>query len=205
LTVRLLIADDEALTRMGLRTMLREMGHTIVGAAIDGLTALRLACETRPDLALLDIKMPGMDGLAAAEAIASQCPLPVVMLTAYSERDLVKRAAATETIQAYLVKPIREADLAPTIDLAVARFAEWQALRQEAADRQEALESRELVAKAKRLLMQRDGLTEHEAFLKIQHRARRERRSMRQVAEETLTRSSEAHSPGDTAQRNPME
>ena len=181
--MRVLIADDEALTRMGLRTMLHEMGHTIAGAAADGVAALRLACETRPDLAILDIKMPGMDGLAVAEAIAGQCPLPVVMLTAYSERDLVERAAATETVQAYLLKPIREADLAATIELAAARFSEWQALRQEAADRREALESRAVVARAKRLLMQREGLAEHEAFLKIQHRARRERRTMRQVAE----------------------
>jgi AmiR/NasT family two-component response regulator len=181
--VRLLVADDEALTRMGLRTMLRGMGHTLVGAAADGLSALRLACETRPDLAILDIKMPGMDGLEVAEAIAGQCPLPVVMLTAYSERDLVERAAATETVQAYLVKPIREADLAPAIELAAARFAEWQALCQEADGRQEALKSRVIVAKAKRLIMQREGLTEGEAFLKIQHRARRERRTMRQVAE----------------------
>jgi AmiR/NasT family two-component response regulator len=184
--MRVLIADDEALTRMGLRTMLHEMGHTIVGAAADGLTALRLTCETRPDLAILDIKMPGMDGLAVAEAIAGQCPLPVVMLTAYSERDLVERAAATETVQAYLVKPIREADLVPTIELAAARFAEWQALRQEAADRQEALVTRELVDQAKRRIMQRDGLTEREAFLEIQHKARRRRLTMRQVAEEIL-------------------
>jgi len=181
--MRVLIADDEALTRMGLRAMLREMGHTIAGAAADGLTALRLACEARPDLAILDIKMPGMDGLAVAEAIAAQCPLPVIMLTAFSERDLVERAAATETVQAYLVKPIREADLTPTIELAAARFAEWQALRQEADNLQEALESRAIVSGAKRLLMQREGLTEHEAFLKIQHQARRERRTMRQVAE----------------------
>jgi response regulator NasT len=184
--MRVLIADDEALTRMGLRTMLQEMGHTLVGAAADGLAALRLACETQPDLAILDIKMPGMDGLAVAEAIAGQCPLPVVMLTAYSERNLVERAAATETVQAYLVKPIREAELAPTIELATARFAEWQALRREAADRQEALESRAVVARAKHLLLRREGLTEHEAFLKIQHQARRERRTMRQVAEEIL-------------------
>ena len=184
--MRVLIADDEALTRLGLRTMLREMGHTLVGAAADGLSALRLACETQPDLAILDIKMPGMDGLAVASAIAAQCPLPVIMLTAYSERNLVERAAATETVQAYLVKPIREADLAPTIELAVARFAEWRALRQEAANQQEALETRKIVGQAKQMLMQREGLTEHEAFLKIQRRARRERRSMRQVANEIL-------------------
>ena len=133
--MRILIADDEALTRMGLRAMLREMGHTVVGAAADGTTALKLACETQPDLAILDIKMPGMDGLAVAKAIAEACSLPVVMLTAYSERDLVQRAAETETVQAYLVKPIREEELAPAIELATARFAEWQALQQEAASR----------------------------------------------------------------------
>ena len=184
--MRVLIADDEALTRMGLQTMLREMGHTIVGAAADGVAALRLAGETRPDLAILDIKMPGMDGLAVAEAIAERYHLPVVMLTAYSEHDLIERAAATEAVQAYLVKPVREADLAPVIELAVARFAEWRALQQEAAGRQEALAAREVVARAKQVLMRRDGLTEGQAFLEIQHRARRQRRTMRQVAEEVL-------------------
>ena len=184
--MRVLIADDEALTRMGLQTMLREMGHTIAGTAADGVAALRLAGETRPDLAILDIKMPGMDGLAVAEAIAERYHLPVVMLTAYSEHDLIERAAATETVQAYLVKPVRETDLAPVIELAVARFAEWRALQQEAADRQEALAAREVVARAKQALMQRDNLAEGQAFLEIQHRARRQRRTMRQVAEEVL-------------------
>jgi response regulator NasT len=181
--MRVLIADDEALIRLGLRTMLREMGHTIVGAAPDGTAAFRLACEIRPDLAILDIKMPGMDGLSVAEAIAERCPLPVLMLTAYSDRELVERAAATETVQAYLVKPIREAYLAPAIELAVARFAEWRTLRQEASDHQEALATREVVAQAKRVLMRRDGLTEHQAFLEVQRRARRQRRTMRQVAQ----------------------
>jgi len=184
--MRVLIADDEALTRMGLQTMLREMGHTIAGTAADGVAALRLAGETRPDLAILDIKMPGMDGLAVAEAIAERWHLPGVMLTAYSEHDLIERAAATETVQAYLVKPVRETDLAPVIELAVARFAEWRALQQEAADRQEALAAREVVARAKQALMQHDDLTEGQAFLEIQHRARRQRRTMRQVAEEVL-------------------
>jgi two-component system, response regulator PdtaR len=184
--MRVLIADDEALTRMGLQTMLREMGHTIAGTATNGVAALRLAGETRPDLAILDIKMPGMDGLAVAEAIAERYHLPVVMLTAYSEHDLIERAAATETVQAYLVKPVREAHLAPVIELAVARFAEWQALQQEAADRQEALAAREVVARAKQVLMRRDDLTEGQAFLEIQHRARRQRRTMREAAEEVL-------------------
>lgn len=184
--MRVLIADDEALTRLGLRTMLREMGYAVVGTAPDGVTALRLACEIRPDLAILDIKMPGMDGLTVAETIASRCPMPVLMLTAYSDRDLVERAAATESVQAYLVKPIREADLGPAIELAVDRFAEWQALQQEAADRQETLAAREIVFQAKQVLMQRDGLAEGDAFLQIQRRARRQRRTMRQVAEGIL-------------------
>jgi AmiR/NasT family two-component response regulator len=185
--MRILIADDEALTRMGLRAMLREMGHTIAGAAADGVTALQLACEQRPDLALLDIRMPGLDGLAVARAIAERCPLPVVMLTAYSERDLVQKAADTETVQAYLVKPVCEADLAPVLDLAVARFAEWQALRQEAEGRRQALETRKLVERAKRQLIDSRGLSEREAFLEIQHRARRERRTMRDVCGDLLT------------------
>ena len=184
--VRVLIADDEALIRMGLRTMLQDMGYEVVGAATGGREALRMACEAAPDLAILDIKMPGLDGLEVAAAVAQRCPLPVIMLTAYSERHLVQRAAETETIQAYLVKPISEAELAPVIELAVARFAEWHALQREAASRQEALVAREAVAKAKRLLMDRDGLAEHQAFLEIQHRARRQRRTMRQVAEELL-------------------
>jgi AmiR/NasT family two-component response regulator len=184
--MRILIADDEALTRMGLRAMLREMGHAVVGAAADGVTALQLACEQRPDLALLDIRMPGLDGLAVAQAIAERCPLAVVMLTAYSERDLVQQAADTDTVQAYLVKPVREADLAPVLDLAFARFAEWQALRQEAEGRRQALETRKLVERAKRQLMDSHGLSEREAFLEIQHRARRERRTMRDICEDQL-------------------
>jgi len=188
--MRILIADDEALTRMGLRAMLQEMGHSVVGAAADGAAALRLACETRPDLAILDIKMPRMDGLEAAQAIAEQCPLPVVMLTAYGERDMVKRAAATECVQAYLVKPVREADLAPTLELALGRYGEWHALRQEAASLQEALAAREVIARAKAALMQRDGLAECHAFLEIQHRAREQRKSMRDVAVEILASTS---------------
>jgi two-component system, response regulator PdtaR len=184
--MRVLIADDEALIRMGLRAMLTELGHNVVGAAVEGRAALRLACEMKPDVAILDIKMPEMDGLAVAEAIAKQCPLPVILLTAYSERDLIDRAAAAVTVQAYLVKPIREQDLAPVIELAVARFGEWQALRQETASRQEALAVRALVGRAKKHLMETRGLGEQEAFLEIQHHARRRRLPMRQIAEEIL-------------------
>jgi response regulator NasT len=163
--------------------MLREMGHEVVGAAADGPAALQLLADTRPDLAILDIKMPGMDGLAVAEAISARQALPVVMLTAYSERDLVERATATEAVQAYLVKPVREADLAPVLDLAVARFAEWQVLRAEASGLHEALLARDVLARAKQMLMAQRGLSEREAFLEIQQRARRERQPMDHVAE----------------------
>jgi response regulator NasT len=168
------------------------MGYTVIASAVDGREAVRLACERQPDLVILDIKMPRMDGLAAAEAIARHCPMPVVLLTAYSERDLVERAAATENVQAYLVKPIREIELVPAIDLAVARYTEWQALQKEAADRREALATRQVVAQAKALLMDRDGLTEGEAFLEIQHRARRQRQTMREIADKILLESRES-------------
>jgi len=177
-----MIVDDEAIVRESLFHWFKKYGH-VVETASSGFEALE-KLETYPyQLLFVDIKMPGMDGLALLKALRADRELAYVPVLLLSERDLVERAAATETVQAYLVKPIREADLTPTIELAAARFAEWQALRQEADNLQEALESRAIVSGAKRLLMQREGLTEHEAFLKIQHQARRERRTMRQVAE----------------------
>ncbi len=184
-SLRILVADDEAIIRLGLRTVLKEMGHQVVGAATDGVAAVQLARQIRPDLAILDIKMPGMDGLAAAEAITAERPVPILILTAYSDRELIERAA-TLAVQGYLVKPIREADLAPAIEIALARFNEWQALQEEAASLQEALLTRDLVEQAKRLLMERNGLKEREAFLRIQHSSRRQHRPMREVAEEVL-------------------
>ncbi len=189
--MRIVIADDEALTRMGLRAILRDMGHSVLTAA-DGDTALRLVGESRPDLAILDIKMPGLDGLAVAQAITAQWAVPVILLTAYSERDLVERAASTGAIHGYLVKPIREAELGPAIELAVARFREHKNLGDEAASHQEALETRKAIARAKSALMASQGFTERQAFLEIQHRARRQRLSMRQVADDIL----QSHSPG---------
>jgi AmiR/NasT family two-component response regulator len=180
-----LIADDEAIIRMGLRTMLEEMGHQVVGMAANGPSAVRLAAKDKPDLAILDIKMPDMDGLEVAETITAKRRIPIVMLTAYSDRELVERAAQLAVL-AYLVKPVKEADLGLAIELAMARFEEWQALEREAADLKEALATREAVDRAKEILMQRDGLTEHEAFLSIQRRSRNSRRPMREVAEAIL-------------------
>ena len=184
-SLRVLIADDEAIIRLGLRTMLEEMGHRVVGMATDGPSAVRLAAKEKPDLAILDIKMPDMDGLEVAEAITAKRRIPILMLTAYSDRELVERATRLAVL-AYLVKPVKEADLGLAIELAMARFEEWQALEQEAADLKEALAMREVVGRAKEILMQRHGLTEHEAFLSIQRRSRNSQRTMREVAETIL-------------------
>jgi AmiR/NasT family two-component response regulator len=181
-SLRVLIADDEAIIRLGLRTMLEDMGHQVVGMAADGPSAVRLAAREKPDLAILDIKMPDMDGLEAAKAITAKRRIPILMLTAYSDRELVERATKLAVL-AYLVKPVKEADLRSAIELAMARFDEWQALQREAADLKEALAARELVDQAKKILMQRDGLTEHEAFLSIQRRSRNSRKTMRETAE----------------------
>ncbi|MBM4429288.1 MAG: response regulator [Chloroflexi bacterium] len=185
--MRILIADDEAIIRMGLKAMLQDMGHEVVAAAANGAEAVRLAGELQPELVILDIKMPEMDGLAAAEAITSQRALPVVMLTAYSDRDLVSRAAHL-AVHAYLVKPVQPADLGTALPIAVARFAEWQAVRQEAASLRDALETREVVERAKRVLMDREHCKEAQAFAYLQATARRQRRPMRQVAQEVLDR-----------------
>jgi response regulator NasT len=183
----ILIADDEAVIRMGLRKMLERMGHRVVGAARDGVEAVELARRTKPDLVILDIKMPRLDGLQAAETIASERPVPILILTAYSDRELVERAA-TLAVHGYLVKPIREVDLSSTMEIGLAGFHEWQTLQQEAANLEDALATRDLVGEAKRLLMTSQGLTERQAFLHIQHRSREERRSMREIAEETVSR-----------------
>jgi len=186
--VRILIADDEAIIRIGLRTMLEEMGHQVVGAAADGATAVRLAHTAQPDLVILDIRMPELDGLTAAEMISAERPVPILVLTAYSDRDLVDRAASL-AVHGYLVKPARDADLAAAIVLAVSHFGEWQELQQQAASLQEALATRDLVDQAKQVLMQQKGITEREAFQWIQRRSRHRRCPMARVAREVLEES----------------
>ncbi len=185
--MRILIADDEAIIRLGLKSTLEQMGHQVVGAAADGEAAVSLARETRPDLVMLDIKMPGLDGLSAAEAISAERPVPIVILSAYSDRDLVERAASL-AVHGYLVKPFRPAELGPTIEIALSRFEEAEALRQEADDLQEALRTRAIVEQAKQLVMQKYGLREGDAFRMLQQQARRERRSMRDICKDLLDR-----------------
>jgi AmiR/NasT family two-component response regulator len=183
---KVLIAEDEAIIRLDLKEMLEEEGFSVVGEASDGEAAVRLAREQTPDLVIMDVKMPGMDGLTAAERIVAEELSAVLVLTAFSQRDLVHRAAEAGAI-GYLVKPFQKSDLVPAIEVALARNAELAALRRESADLSERLEARKVIDRAKGTLMDARALTEGEAFRFIQKRAMDERRSMRAVAEDILT------------------
>ncbi len=181
--LKILVADDEAVIRLGLRTMLADLGHEVLLAS-NGREALQLARTAGPDLALLDIQMPLTDGLEAARAIARKHPMPILILTAFSQQDLLEQAAQLP-IQGYLVKPVNERDLAAAIEVALARFEEAQAAAQEVAQLREDLEARKLVERAKGLLI-RQGMTEEEAYLALQRRARDARITLRQAAEEVI-------------------
>ena len=181
-----MIAEDEVLIRMDLAEMLSEEGYDVVGQAGDGALAVELAEELRPDLVILDVKMPVLDGIAAAERIASQRIAPVVILTAFSQRDLVERARDAGAM-AYLVKPFSQSDLVPAIEMAVSRFAELALLEAEVAGLTERLETRKAVDRAKNVLQQQLSLSEPEAFRWIQKTAMDLRLSMRQVAEGVIT------------------
>jgi response regulator NasT len=187
---RVVIAEDEALIRMDLVEMLAEEGYDVVAQAGDGQTAVELAEQHRPDLVMLDVKMPRLDGISAAQRIAAQRIAPVVILTAFSQRDLVERARDAGAM-AYLVKPFTQNDLVPAIEMAVSRFAEVQQLEAEVADLGERLETRKLVDRAKGVLQERLELSEPDAFRWIQKTAMDLRLSMRQVAEGVI-----AHGPG---------
>jgi response regulator NasT len=179
---RVVIAEDEALIRMDLAEMLAEEGYDVVAAVDDGEQAIAKSEELRPDLVILDVKMPRLDGIAAAQRIASQRIAPVVMLTAFSQRDLVESARDAGAM-AYLVKPFGKSDLLPAIEMAVSRFAELQQLEAEVADLSERLETRKMVDRAKGVLQKELGLSEPDAFRWIQKTAMDLRLSMRQVAD----------------------
>jgi two-component system, response regulator PdtaR len=183
---RVVIAEDEALIRLDLAEMLGEEGYDVVGQAGDGETAVALAEAHRPDLVVLDVKMPRLDGIAAAQRIAGQRIAPVVILTAFSQRDLVEGARDAGAM-AYLVKPFTKEDLLPAIEMAVSRFSELQMLEAEVADLTERLETRKAVDRAKAVLQRQLELSEPEAFRWIQKTAMDLRLSMRQVAEGVIT------------------
>ncbi|MGI5249699.1 ANTAR domain-containing response regulator [Actinacidiphila glaucinigra] len=184
-TTRVVIAEDEALIRLDLKEMLEEEGYSVVGEAGDGETAVTLAEELRPDLVILDVKMPVLDGISAAERIAKEKIAPVLMLTAFSQRELVERARDAGAM-AYLVKPFSKSDVVPAIEMAVSRFTELRALEAEVADLSLRLETRKLVDRAKSVLQTKYGLSEPAAFRWIQKTSMDRRMTMQAVAQAVL-------------------
>lgn len=182
---RVLVAEDEAIIRLDLVETLRELGYNVVGAVGDGVKALELTKALSPDLVLLDVSMPIMDGLTAAEQISQGRLAAVVMVTAFSQREVVERAAAAGAM-GYVVKPYSAADLVPAIELALSRFSEVVALEQEVSDLAERLRARALIERAKGVLMSQQGLSEPEAFATIQRTAMDSRTSMSSIAEAIL-------------------
>ncbi len=182
---RVLVAEDEALIRLDLVEMLREEGYEVVGEVGDGQEAVRQADQLRPDLVILDVKMPKMDGIEAASNIAGERIAPVVILTAFSQRDLVERARDAGAM-AYLVKPFAKRDVVPAIELAVSRFTEVQALESEVADLNERLEARKTIERAKGLLMTNHDMSEPESFRWLQRTAMDRRTTMKAVAQAVL-------------------
>lgn len=185
-TTRILIAEDEAIIRLDLKEMLEEEGYEVVAEVGDGEEAVKRAGELQPDLVILDIFMPGVDGLAAAQKITESQLSAVLILTAFSQKDLVERAARAGAM-AYLVKPFNKTDLLPAIEVALARWDEAKALSEESKDLSERLEARKLVERAKGVLMDSEGLSEAEAFRRIQKTAMTERITMKKVAEGILS------------------
>jgi response regulator NasT len=182
--LKILVAEDDPVIRLGLKSYLAHLGHDAFLAA-NGREALNLVRSTALDMALLDIQMPMTDGLEAAKTIARKYPMPMIIITAYSEKDLIEKAAQLP-IQGYLIKPVNERDLAAAIPIALARYEETQALTREKAELEESLETRKLVDRAKGKLMQ-GGLSEEDAYLTIQRQAREGRMTMKQAAEAILS------------------
>jgi two-component system, response regulator PdtaR len=180
--LRILVAEDETIIRLDLKETLERAGFEVCGEARDGEEAVELAREEKPDLAVLDVKMPRLDGIEAARRILAERPIPIVMLTAYGHDELVARAVEAGVF-AYLVKPFRESDLLPAIQTAKARYAELEALREEAESLAEALATRKVVERAKGLLMQQEGLSEQDAFTRLQRVSQTSGRPMKVVAE----------------------
>ncbi|GAA4624902.1 response regulator [Actinoallomurus vinaceus] len=193
---RVVIAEDEALIRLDLKEMLEEDGYDVVGEAGDGETAVRLTTELVPDLTILDVKMPVLDGISAAERIAAGRIAPVVILTAFSQRELVERAREAGAM-AYLVKPFTKADLVPAIEMAVSRFQEIKSLEAEVSSLEDRLETRKLVDRAKGLLQSAHGWSEPEAFRWIQKTSMDRRLTMRAVAEAVIAGSGSAGESSD--------
>jgi AmiR/NasT family two-component response regulator len=182
---RVVIADDESIIRMDLREMLTNLGYLVVGETGDGISAVNLARELRPDLVIMDVKMPDLDGIQAARILTEERIAPVLLLTAFSQQELIDGAKEAGVV-GYIVKPFRESELVPAIEVSLARFREFKALEKELADTRNILETRKIVERAKGVLMDTQGLKEAEAFRKIQKLSMNTRKSMREVAEAIL-------------------
>jgi len=182
---RVVIADDESIIRMDLREMLVNLGYLVVGETGDGISAVNLARELRPDLVIMDIKMPDLDGIQAAKILTEERIAPVLLLTAFSQQELIEGAKEAGVV-GYIVKPFRESELVPAIEVALSRFREFKALEKELTDTRNILETRKIVERAKGVLMDTQGLKEAEAFRKIQKLSMNTRKSMREVAEAIL-------------------
>ncbi len=183
--IRLVIADDESIIRMNLKETMVSLGYLVVGEAGDGVSVINLARELRPDLVLMDIKMPKLDGIQAAKVLTEEKIAPVLLLTAYSDRELVDRAKEAGVVN-YIVKPFREAELLPAIEIAMARYQEFLEMDKEIHDLKETLDTRKLVERAKGVLMDTQGLKEIEAFRKIQQLSMNTRKSMKEIAQAIL-------------------
>jgi AmiR/NasT family two-component response regulator len=179
---RVIIADDESVIRADLREMLTNLNYLVVGEIGDGRSAVNLARELKPDVVIMDIKMPDMDGIEAARLMTEEKIAPVLLLTAYAQRDLVDRAKEAGVV-GYLVKPFREQEIVPAIEIALARFSEFRELEKEVGDLNETLETRKVVDRAKGILMDSQGLTEQEAFRKIQKMSMNTRKPMKEIAQ----------------------
>jgi two-component system, response regulator PdtaR len=182
---RLVIADDESIIRMNLKETLVGLGYLVVGEAGDGVSVINVARELKPDLVLMDIKMPKLDGIQAARILTEEKIAPVLLLTAYSDRDLVDRAKEAGVVN-YVVKPFREAELLPAIEIAMARYQEFLEMDKQIADLKEVLDTRKIVERAKGILMDTQGLKEAEAFRKIQQLSMNTRKSMKEIAQAIL-------------------
>ena len=183
--LKILLADDEAILRLDLREMLTDAGHEVIGEAANGEEAVKLARELKPEFVIMDVKMPIMDGLTAAKLIAADNIAPVLLLTAYSQQDIVEKASEAGVI-AYLVKPIREEQLFPAMEIAQKRFMEMQKLNMELAQLKDSLETRKLLDRAKGILMAAHGMTEQEAYRKMQQFSMAKRIYLKALAESII-------------------
>ena len=182
---RVVIADDESIIRMDLKEMLTGLGYHVVGEAGDGISAVSLARELKPDLVIMDIKMPDLDGIAAARILREEKIAPVLLLTAFSQQELVE-GAKDAGVAGYIVKPFRECELVPAVEVALARHKEMRTLEKDVSNLRDTLETRKLVERAKGVLMDTQGLKEADAFRKIQKLSMNTRRPMREIAEAVL-------------------